>query len=478
MEGVEVGGCGAIVLLGLGLVAERLVGAAEPVLATRVAQRPVGGLGQRLEVAERQLGVLQVAQRQPSREERRILGGIDGQHPWIAHQVVGHLGLAEPQRCVGVGAPLLPPAVRLDGSGGLRLRQQDLPGLLLFLLAAQGLCLLHGQAPVGLGVRRQLGQEFLRILGAQEDGQTRFRRLLLGLRQQRNDTPDDRGTLVALAGPATVVEQQPVEAALVIGLAQQAAEALQEYGLQGSREIVLRPGLDGDRLGTLLILLGQVGGGHGGQPHARPDLPAGEERLDLGRRRGAVEERLFGSTAQQLPLGPGGVSFEKGANLRCRAKSATVEIPVDELAGRRVGDLVAQRPRVLHLAARRRRDRLAQSAGILGGDGNVADRRDRRIVAGDVLGLIGQRSDQGCRLTGRCRQAGSPSWLSSRPSPQSWALAWRLASSWPPSRSWRRAPWAALAPPMGSRTTSRRPRSGTPGGGRSGCWKQVASRPI
>ena len=153
VEGVEVGRCGAIVLLGLGLVAERLMGAAEPVLAARVAQRPVGGLGQRLEMAERQLGILEVAQRQPSREERRILGGIDGERAGIAHQVVGHLGLAEPERRIGVGAPLLPPAVRLDGSGRLRLRQQDLPGLLLFLLAAQGLRLLHGEAPVGLRVR-------------------------------------------------------------------------------------------------------------------------------------------------------------------------------------------------------------------------------------------------------------------------------------------------------------------------------------
>ena len=74
VEGVEVGRGRLVVLLRLGLVAERLVRAAEPVLAARMAQRAVGGLGQRLEVAERQLGVVQMAQRQPAGEEGGVLG--------------------------------------------------------------------------------------------------------------------------------------------------------------------------------------------------------------------------------------------------------------------------------------------------------------------------------------------------------------------------------------------------------------------
>ena len=79
-----------------------------------------------------------------------------------------------------------------------------------------------------------------------------------------------------------------------------------------------------------------------------------------------VEQRLLGALRQQTAIGPGRVGLQEGANLARRAISATVEIPVDQLAGGGLGDLVAQRLGLAKPAAGRSRDRLAQAAGILG----------------------------------------------------------------------------------------------------------------
>ena len=50
---------------------------------------------------------------QPARQEGGVLGGIDGEGARFAHELVGHFGFAQPERGIGVGAPLLPPAVGL-----------------------------------------------------------------------------------------------------------------------------------------------------------------------------------------------------------------------------------------------------------------------------------------------------------------------------------------------------------------------------
>ena len=200
VEGVEVGGCGAVVLLGLGLVAERLVGAAEPIVAARVAERPVGSLGQRLEMAERQLGVLEVAQRQPSRKERRVLGGIDGERPGIAHQVVGHLRAcraAAPRRRWRAAPPTSRPACMCPAPSGSASRIFQASSSFFWRRSACAFCTARPQS--AWRVRGQLGQELLRILGAQEDGKARLRLLLLVLGQQRDDAADDGRALVALA---------------------------------------------------------------------------------------------------------------------------------------------------------------------------------------------------------------------------------------------------------------------------------------
>ena len=171
-------------------VAQRLMRAAEPVVAARLAQRTVGRIGQHLEVPERQLGVAQMAQRQPAGQEGRVLAGVVGERARIAHQVVGQLGLAGLERRIGAGAPLLPPAVGLDGDGRLGLGEQDLPGLLVLLLPAQRLRHLHGDAPLGLRLGRQLGDQLARVLGAHEHGQARLGLLLLVGGQQRQHAAD------------------------------------------------------------------------------------------------------------------------------------------------------------------------------------------------------------------------------------------------------------------------------------------------
>ena len=166
VEGVDEDGGSAEGNLRLRCISQRLMRAAQPIVAARLAQGTVGRIGEHLEVAERQLGIAQMAQRQPAGQEGRILAGVVGQAAGIAHEVIGQIGLASLQRRVGAGAPLLPPAVRLDEHGRRGLGEQDLPGFLVLLLPAQGLRHLHGHAPFGLRLGRQLGNQLGRVLGA------------------------------------------------------------------------------------------------------------------------------------------------------------------------------------------------------------------------------------------------------------------------------------------------------------------------
>ncbi len=82
-----------------------------------------------------------------------------------------------------------------------------------------------------MAVLGQLGDQLLGVLGAHEDGEARLRRLALGLGQQRDGALDDGGAIGAV-GRADVVEEQAVEAALVVGLVEQRADAGEE-GLLG-----------------------------------------------------------------------------------------------------------------------------------------------------------------------------------------------------------------------------------------------------
>ena len=194
-----------------------------------------------------------------------------------------------------------------------------------FFWRRRACALLHGEAPVGLAVRRQLGEELVGVLGAQEHGKARLRLLLLVLRQQRDHAADDGGALVALAGPAAVVEQQAIEAALVVGLGEQPADALEEGRLEARRDVELDPGLLRQRLGLRLVLVGQVRAGQRGEADGGAGLGVGEEGLDLRGAGGAVEQRLLGALGEQPAVGPGRVGVEEGANLRRRAISATVD---------------------------------------------------------------------------------------------------------------------------------------------------------
>src|SRR5262245_8626172 len=108
--------------------------ATQPILTARLAERSVRGLGQRLEMTERELGIAQMPLRRPPCQEGRILAGVVGKAAGIAHEGVSQVRLTCLQRRVGARAPLLPPAVGLDGGGRYGLGEQDLPGLLVLLL--------------------------------------------------------------------------------------------------------------------------------------------------------------------------------------------------------------------------------------------------------------------------------------------------------------------------------------------------------
>ena len=226
------------------------------------------------------------------------------------------------------------------------------------------------------------------------------------------------GTLVAFADPAAVVEQQPVEPALVIRLAQQRADALQEGGLLSGRQVIVGPGLGRQCLGARLVLLSEAGGGKRRQADRRGRLLAGEEGLDLCSARRAVEQRLLGALDQQTPIGPGWALIQEGANFARRAEAGTIEIPVDQLACRGITDLVARRARISQIALGRRLEGRAQACRLVAGQGQVADRGNGRIVARNMrklalgrtvcrLGLLGDlrrlcRGGSGllgCRLT-------------------------------------------------------------------------------
>ncbi len=405
MEGVEIGRGRLIVLARLRKIAERLVRPPDPILAARVTERAVGRARQRLEMAERQLGVAEVPERQPAGEERCVLAGIGGKRAGAAHQLVGGLRLAGLQGGIGVRAPLLPPSVRLGEIHRLGLDQHGLPGLFGLFLPPQRLRALHRQAPVGIGILGVLGDQLRGVLGAQEHCQPCLGLLLLLAGEQRNHPADDGGALLALTGPAAVIEQKPIEAPLVLGRGQQRSDPLQERGLQAGRDVELGPGLDGECLGPRLVLVGEMGGRERGEPGRGPGLLVAEERLDVPRACLARQQRLLGALIEQPPVGPVRIGVEEGAHVLRRSVAAAIEVPVDELAPGRIGDLLPHGHGLRHLPSADGGNRLAQAACILGRDRMVADRRDGRVIAGDVLSLLGQRTRQGRRLQRRHRLA-------------------------------------------------------------------------
>ena len=81
MEGVEIDGAGAILFERLGLVAQHIKGAAEPIAGARPAQGAVSQAAKRLEMGQGLLGLIEVAQAQPARQKGSVLSGIDGEGP-------------------------------------------------------------------------------------------------------------------------------------------------------------------------------------------------------------------------------------------------------------------------------------------------------------------------------------------------------------------------------------------------------------
>jgi hypothetical protein len=151
----------------------------------------------------------------------------------------------------------------------------------------------------------------------------------------------------ALPLPAAIVEEEPVQAALMVGFAEQRAHAPQKGGLEAGRELELDPSLLRKGLGQLLRLriatVGDIGACQCGVANGGLRLAAGEEGLDLSRACGTVEKRLLGALGEQAPVWPGRIGVEEGTNLRRRPIAAAIEVPIDELARGRVGELVAPR---------------------------------------------------------------------------------------------------------------------------------------
>ena len=268
------------------------------------------------------------------------------------------------------------------------------------------------------------------VLGTQEHGKPRLGLLLLLAGEMGDDATDDGGALVALPGPAAVVQEQTVEPALVLGLGQQRPDPLQECRLQVGGDVVLGPRLDRQHLGACLVLVGKVGGGERAHAGGGPGLLVGEERLDLLGARLARQQRLLGTLIEEVAVGPIGIAVEEGAHLRGRSIAAAVEVPVDELASGRIGDLLADGHGLRHPSAGNRADRLAQAACVLGRDGLISHLGDGRVVARHMIGFLRRpaRHGVGGRSTPACyrRQAERPTrW----PSRRSWAS--RVRQLWP-----------------------------------------------
>ena len=193
----------------------------------------------------------------------------------------------------------------------------------------------------------------------------------------------------------------------MVGLRDQPTHALEEGGLEARRDVEIDPGFLRQGLGPRLVLVGQVRGCQRGVAHGSAGLDIGKEGLDVAGIGGAVEQRLLRALGEQAAVGPGGIAVEKGANLRCRAISATIDEPVDQLARGGIADPVAYRLGLGKPAAAPGRHGLAQAGGVSRREGVVAGSRDRCVVAGHVLGLFRHRLGDGHGLLDRC---GSRHW--------------------------------------------------------------------
>ena len=181
----------------------------------------------------------------------------------LAHEIVGELRLVCRERQVGELLALDPPFVEIGDDGRIARRRQDqLRGLIELVGLAQRLHFVEDEAPVGALAARGGGLQLrLRAMRLQEHGKPRLRLLLLGVREQGNDALGDLGALLAVCLIAHIVDEQTVEAPLVVLLRQERAEAGQEARLERGGKVVFAPGFGGERLRLVLVAVRQLDGG-------------------------------------------------------------------------------------------------------------------------------------------------------------------------------------------------------------------------
>ena len=204
---------------------------------------------------------------------------------------------------------------------------------------------------------------------------------------------DDGCAIAAFVFPAAIVDQDAVEAGLVIRFREQATEALDEAGFEGGGDVARAPDL-GCAFGCVgFVLLGKQCRGDGGFADRGFRFAAVEERLDLACRAAGHEELFFGALLHQVAVRPIRVGLDEGPDLARGADAVAIEVPIDQFAGDRIGDLVTQGFGLCDIGDGA--DGIANADGIVDRGRDVADRRDHGIEAGDAFGFGGGRLRRG-----------------------------------------------------------------------------------
>src|ERR1700678_325237 len=94
-----------------GGIALRLIGAASPIFAPRLADGPCDVVGQALEIDQRAVGIAQIAQRNEAREELLVHILVAYRHLAMVGKLKRKLGVAISQRITRLDRHLVPPAL-------------------------------------------------------------------------------------------------------------------------------------------------------------------------------------------------------------------------------------------------------------------------------------------------------------------------------------------------------------------------------
>ena len=353
------------------------------------------------------LGILQVAERDPAGHERLVVHNVDADGAGVAHDLVGELRLVRLERQIGEAAALVPPLVEVGDDERIeRCRAQELGGLVEAFGPAVLLDLMEDDAPVGLAVGAG-AERGLVALGLHEHGEARLCRLLLGRGQQGDDPLHLRGAFDAVDLVAHVLDEQPVEAPLMVLVAS-------SMGPKRARNPFSR--LSG-RLSSRQILAASAFA-LSFSPWARcteasTAMPAG---LRASRPLKYVamsvgvaafgKQRLLHLSLQVLAARPVGVLGEELEIVGRLALAAAEPLPFDERAGERIAERRLHLFGLRRVAGRQRLEGGGELRAVLGGKAIAEERRDDRVELGCVSflacegrgGLVARRRGTGSRL--------------------------------------------------------------------------------